>query len=233
MMNKPTQPLDFGYQPTKFDVLCGRGSTYFLHEGNKRFRQLILAYLERFTLCKSRMDKSALVIEIVAAVCENGGHFLRSDKEQQWHDIGDRLAREKVGHALREAKLSNNNNKNKSRRKRDRPSTKSRVAPTTAPDQELYSENPPMQQQQQKQQQELLRDETHSLGHKWEPLPLVDSSTTELLSDLDGFVEVMLGLAAEEGTDSDPTMAKLEEDQAWSADLEPSLCYQTLFREFQ
>ena len=163
------------------------------------------------------MDKSALVIEIVASV-------LRSDKDQQWHDIGDRLAREKVGHALREAKLRNN----KSRRKRDRPATKSCVAPEQA----LYSENPSIQQQQ-KQQQESLRDETLYLGQKWEPLPLVDSSTTGILSDLDGFMEVMLGLAVDGGVDSDPTMAKLEENQAWSADLEPSLCYQTLFREFQ
>ena len=103
VMNKPKQSKELGYTPTEFDVLCGRGSSYYFHEGNRRFRLLIQDYLERYTLCKSKMDKSGQVLEIVALVRGSGGHFLRKGNDQRWHDIGDKLAREKIGHAFRDA----------------------------------------------------------------------------------------------------------------------------------
>lgn len=142
MMNRPKETKAVDYQPTNTDVLCGRGSCYFHHEGNERFRDLVQASLESYTLCKSRMEKSKMVFTIVAEIRGMGGHFLRKDtKSDRWYDIGDKLAREKVGHALRDTTVDGEYHKKKRRpsKKLQRPqevcsddSRNSSTTPTTA-----------------------------------------------------------------------------------------------------
>ena len=243
MVDTPKPTLPPGYKPTTFDVLSGRGSSRFLHEGNRRFRKLIQAYLDRYRTSKSRTDKSRLVFEIVAAVRECGGHFLKREG-QEWQDVGDKIAREKVGHALRDAKAANHQKKNN--KKKSKKNTPKRNKDWTKKNQ---------------QQQELrninVQSQTSCLSHQLDPFPMMHSSAAGILSpsDLDGFLETMVNLVADEkqyNHDNDnnssndnnnnnnipaaqqqPTEDQSCYDLCWSNDLEPSFCYEALFRHFQ
>ena len=66
--------------------------------------------LERYHQARSKLDKSIIVIEIVDEIRSRAPHggFIqqrkdRSDGKKVWIEIGDTLARAKVGHALRDA----------------------------------------------------------------------------------------------------------------------------------
>mmetsp|Transcript_24423 Transcript_24423/g.56907 ORF Transcript_24423/g.56907 Transcript_24423/m.56907 type:complete len:262 (+) Transcript_24423:101-886(+) len=94
-----------GYEPGKYDVLCGRGKSALNHVGNRRFRTIVAVNLENYLALKSRSDKTHLAMRIVLAVRDAGGQFLKQDPlTQRLYDIGDKMAREKVAHALRDAK---------------------------------------------------------------------------------------------------------------------------------
>jgi len=89
--------------PSESDVLCGRGRQCFEHEGNKRFRYIVAANLQEYLTAKTRQDKTLVVYTVIYEVLENGGRFLKRDSHGQWYDSGMRGAKEKVGHALRDA----------------------------------------------------------------------------------------------------------------------------------
>lgn len=99
-------PLRYDFQPGFTDVICSRGRRAFEHEGNKRFRCIIESHVEEYKQSNSRVDKSLVVIGIVDMIRHQltpGGRFVRFCKKNKCYiDIGDNLAREKVGHALRE-----------------------------------------------------------------------------------------------------------------------------------
>lgn len=99
-------PLHPNFQPGPNDVICSRGRRAFEHEGNKRFRCIISSRVQEYKESKSRVDKSLVVIAIVDMIRHQlspNGRFVRFCKKNQCYiDIGDNLAREKVGHALRE-----------------------------------------------------------------------------------------------------------------------------------
>lgn len=107
--------LGCSYQVKPEDVLCGARGNSFMRvssrenesisnrqQGNVRFHTLVNAYLERYRAAKNRHEKSKIVKDIVDAVRENGGHFVRFH-EGMWLDIGDAKAQEKTGSALRAA----------------------------------------------------------------------------------------------------------------------------------
>lgn len=107
------------YEPNEFDVLCGRGD--FHHIGNRQFRILIRANLDRYTSQKSRIAKANVIRDIINCVRDMGGHFLLSKKMKNgdtnhvlcelWYDVGDKAAKLKIGHAFRDA-ASNRKKKN-------------------------------------------------------------------------------------------------------------------------
>jgi hypothetical protein len=95
-----------GIEPT--DVLCGRDKLSHAHCGNKRFRDIIGMNREAYQTAPSRERKTSITCQIVSIVREFGGRFLRvDDATREWVDIGDTHAREKVSHALRNAKDPN------------------------------------------------------------------------------------------------------------------------------
>ncbi|KAL3933413.1 MAG: hypothetical protein SGBAC_010411 [Bacillariaceae sp.] len=90
------------------DVLCGRDKISHAHIGNKRFRQIIETHREEYQTAPSRDSKTTITCRIVAMIRESGGRFLKQNaKTNQWEDVGDGYAREKVSHALRSAKDPN------------------------------------------------------------------------------------------------------------------------------
>ena len=88
------------------DVLCGRDRYIHAHKGNQRFRHLINLYRERYQGAKHRDAKTSITLEIVGAVRDYGGRFLKQDNGR-WREVDQAYAHEKVSHALRSAKDPN------------------------------------------------------------------------------------------------------------------------------
>jgi hypothetical protein len=84
-----------------YDVLCGRHKFAFNNIGNRRLRVTVSLSLERYLASPSRQDKSLIIISIVKLIQEIGGRFLQWKKDH-WIELGEKQAREKVGHALRD-----------------------------------------------------------------------------------------------------------------------------------
>jgi hypothetical protein len=105
------KPLADDYEPHEYDVICGKGKTIFSREGNRVFRQSLEANAGRYNQAKTKMDKSLIVVEIVDSIRKrspNGGFVKQvkakkgTQRSESWVEIGDALAREKVGHTLRD-----------------------------------------------------------------------------------------------------------------------------------
>ena len=98
--------FDREYVPSEYDVVCGRGKGVYNRPGNKRFRRIVQTYVDEYISMKSKVDKSQLLSRIIDKVrAQNNGTaaFIKQNKDGIWFDIGDEQAREKVGHAIREA----------------------------------------------------------------------------------------------------------------------------------
>ncbi|KAL3939017.1 MAG: hypothetical protein SGBAC_006182 [Bacillariaceae sp.] len=91
------------FRPGDFDVICARGKAAKNHIGNQHFRQKIAESTEEYATATSRLFKSVAVSSVVDWVREaspNGG-FVK-EINGMWYEVGDHLAREKVGQSLRE-----------------------------------------------------------------------------------------------------------------------------------
>ena len=95
----------FFHEPTeqlgRYDVICGRHKAAFSNIGNCRFRVTVALFLARYKAASIRKDKSIIIHSVAALVRSNGGRFLQSHKGT-WVELDDKMAHEKVGHALRD-----------------------------------------------------------------------------------------------------------------------------------
>jgi hypothetical protein len=85
----------------QYDVLCGRHKLAFNNIGNRRLRVTVSLSLERYLAAPTRQDKTLVIISVVRLLQENGARFLKWKKDR-WIELGEKQAREKVGHALRD-----------------------------------------------------------------------------------------------------------------------------------
>jgi hypothetical protein len=94
-------------EPGPYDVVCGRGKGSYNRPGNRLFRELVLEYVPEYMGARSKLDKSIVLNSIIERVQRQGNGtalFVKYDRRsKKWFEIGDDVAREKVGHALREA----------------------------------------------------------------------------------------------------------------------------------
>jgi hypothetical protein len=90
--------------PSKFDVLFGRGKPYQGHSGNIRLHKVVDVYKPRYSQAR-RHVKTEIAEEIVQFIKgggEKSGRFLkRTEGEDAWVEVSDTIARDKVSHALR------------------------------------------------------------------------------------------------------------------------------------
>ena len=97
--------LPESWTPGPWSVLCGRGKECYNHVGNRRFRVLVEINIEKYASAKSKMDKGVIVMSILDAVREGSnqmGGFVKQDpKSKRWVDVGDEVAREKIGQEFR------------------------------------------------------------------------------------------------------------------------------------
>jgi hypothetical protein len=74
------------------DVLCGRGSHCFNHEGNRKFRKLVASRLQRYSSASTKHDKTQIICEIIDQVREDSpsGGFVKRDLETgRYYEVGD------------------------------------------------------------------------------------------------------------------------------------------------
>jgi hypothetical protein len=107
--------LPEGYKMKRHDVVCEPQGVRdrCIYPGNERFRVLVDMCVERYAKAKGRLGKIEIIKEIVGAVYNAGGNFIRQAMEYkdlgdgvvvgpgEWTEIGECKAREKAGHALR------------------------------------------------------------------------------------------------------------------------------------
>jgi hypothetical protein len=91
-----------GYTPTVMDVCSGRGKKNWKHKGNSEFRKLVHSNVAAYMNAPSKHEKTLVVKAIVDVIRSNGGRFLKQGSDDDWYDIGDNQAKEKVGHSLRD-----------------------------------------------------------------------------------------------------------------------------------
>jgi hypothetical protein len=102
-------PIDF--RPSAYDVICARGKAAWNHIGNRRYRVTIDLFFGKYKAANSKVAKSLLVMQIVDIFRENsprGGFVKQDNKTGRWLEVGDAIAREKVGQSLRELLLQEN-----------------------------------------------------------------------------------------------------------------------------
>ena len=93
-------------EPTKNDVLFGKSNMCSQHPGNKHFYAIIQERAGSYVQSKKK-EKSAIVKSIIDEITVwLGGRFLKRvpgpNGKDCWCDAGERNAREKVTHALRD-----------------------------------------------------------------------------------------------------------------------------------
>lgn len=94
-------PVDFS--PGSNDVVCARGKSYWDHEGNKKYRQLIAHATKKYSATENKLEKTLIVSEIVEAIHERSGKFVKKEKKGgPWVEVDEVFAREKVGQSLRD-----------------------------------------------------------------------------------------------------------------------------------
>jgi hypothetical protein len=96
-----------------YDVICGRHKAAMDNIGNRRFRVTVALSLARYKAAFTRKEKSIIIHSVAAIVRSNGGRFLQRYKGT-WAELDDKMAHEKVGHALRDMAGKPNSSKNAS-----------------------------------------------------------------------------------------------------------------------
>lgn len=115
------RPLAENFVPGPYDVICARGKQATQHPGNVRFRQIIQQHKEEYSLATNKVERSLIVSRIVDSVREfspNGGFVKKFGS--RYCEVGDSVAREKIGQCLRDqlhSKYKSSTKAKKSRRK--------------------------------------------------------------------------------------------------------------------
>lgn len=114
-------PLAPDFVPGDDDVLVGRGKKCLTHTGNQRFKQIITTKLQAYLKAECRVDKTAILMEVIARVrsnSPNGGFVKQNPKTGQFFEVGDFLAKEKTAQAFRDSLHENYSSSNPSKKKR-------------------------------------------------------------------------------------------------------------------
>ena len=113
-------PLPYGFQPGPYDVICARGKYAWNSSGNRYFRSLVEEQVEQYASTKNKAERSVIVSNIVDTVRSksSGGGFIKQEADGGWVEVGDTLAREKVGQLFRNALASSYKSSNRSKKRR-------------------------------------------------------------------------------------------------------------------
>lgn len=111
-------PLPADFVPGPCDVICARGKEAKNHSGNKLYRNLINKSLERYSTANNKYEKTLIVSEVVERIRSAGTGFVKKESDGLWYEVGDHVAREKVGQNFRDSLSSQYKSSTKSKRRR-------------------------------------------------------------------------------------------------------------------
>ena len=103
--------LPVSYEPTTYDVVCGRGKGSYNRPGNRRFRTIVQLHMDEYQ-ASSKTDKTMVlnrIMDLVQAQNKGTTRFVKRGKDGLFTVISDDLTREKVGHAMRETIMAAEN----------------------------------------------------------------------------------------------------------------------------
>ncbi len=84
--------------PSNRDVLLGTGKPLMKHPGNQNFRNVVDGLLDVYDTTPSPRDKGELTWGVVRFIQNEGGRFLKREKEGDWWIVAsDQEARDKTG----------------------------------------------------------------------------------------------------------------------------------------
>ena len=118
-------PLPTMWKPDNWSVICGRGRDAFDHVGNRRFRILVDINLEKYSKARTKLEKSMIVVGILDVIrdgSEVGGFVKHDPKAGRYFEVGDEVAREKIGQQFRTALAARQKEKKTKTKKTKRPS---------------------------------------------------------------------------------------------------------------
>ena len=96
--------LPLNYEPSKYSVILGRNRTSQEAEGNNHMRGIAKTALHRYSKATCKLEKSRIVTTTISMIhrkCPDGGAFVRL-VDGRWNEVGEHVAREKVGYVFRE-----------------------------------------------------------------------------------------------------------------------------------
>jgi hypothetical protein len=95
--------LGTNFVPGNFTVICGRGKIYASSSGNVHLKRSVQQHAVPYARAKSRIGKSDIVSSIISAVhtASPEAAFVRFEADQWW-EVDDSFAREKVGEMFRD-----------------------------------------------------------------------------------------------------------------------------------
>jgi hypothetical protein len=82
--------------PSSKDILCGRGKSFFNHEGNKRFRYIVGKNVDAYIKASQRPKRSEVVTAVITETLGTGARFLKKSENKLWYDGGMKVAKDKV-----------------------------------------------------------------------------------------------------------------------------------------
>jgi hypothetical protein len=96
---EPQRTLLNGFEPGQYDVICCRGRGPRKHPGNVWFLDLVESKCARYVSAKGKMAKSVIVTEVLDTVrnLSGNGGFVKTNDDGEWYEVGDHIAREKIG----------------------------------------------------------------------------------------------------------------------------------------
>lgn len=88
---------------SQYDVLCGKDKTYENYDGNRIYRDMIVAVAPLYAATTSKQDKMRMTRDIVSTlIMDYGSRFMKiSSVHGGWEEINVAAARDKTSHALR------------------------------------------------------------------------------------------------------------------------------------
>ena len=95
--------LPEGFEPSPYTVVVGKGRIPNSSVGNQRIRVLAAAMLPKYTKASSRSAKTQVISDLIQTVrnAAPAGPFVKF-KNGRWWEVGDHVAREKVGYIIRD-----------------------------------------------------------------------------------------------------------------------------------
>mmetsp|Transcript_16334 Transcript_16334/g.30305 ORF Transcript_16334/g.30305 Transcript_16334/m.30305 type:complete len:216 (+) Transcript_16334:83-730(+) len=97
-------PFNTTAVPSDADILCGRGRKHANHAGNKMFMEIIRSHVQSYSAASRRVEKSAVVINVVQEVLASGARFFKRQGEEKtkWIVMNKEQIYQKVSHAIRD-----------------------------------------------------------------------------------------------------------------------------------